>query len=95
LIGAGNAAKIAEEMKRSQQDSLMKQIFSAVHLKQIDKWITQSGVPATDRPEAIRRLVELGLMAKGENDDEGFTHSRRDLPCSKCICSGCRAQGRQ
>ena len=37
LIGAGNAAKIAEETKRSQQDSLMKQIFSAVRLKQIDK----------------------------------------------------------
>jgi hypothetical protein len=60
LIGAGNAAKIAEEMKRSQQDSLMKQIFSAV-----------------------------------QNDDESFTHSRLDLHCSKCICSGCRAQGRQ
>jgi hypothetical protein len=35
-----------------------------VHLKQIDKWIAQSGDPATDRPEATRRLVELGLMAK-------------------------------
>jgi hypothetical protein len=32
-------------------------------MRSIDEWITRQGVKL-DRPEAIRRLVELGLKAK-------------------------------
>jgi len=30
----------------------------------MDKWIAGQTDPAIDRPEAIRRLVEIGLKAK-------------------------------
>jgi hypothetical protein len=53
---------------QSEQDSLMKKIFSAAQLKQINKWIVKQGDPALlDRYEAIRRLVELGLKAEGRS----------------------------
>jgi hypothetical protein len=32
----------------------------------IDAWITKQKEPALTRPEAIRRLVELGLKAKAK-----------------------------
>jgi hypothetical protein len=32
----------------------------------IDAWITKQKEPDLSRPEAIRRLVELGLKAKGK-----------------------------
>jgi hypothetical protein len=32
----------------------------------IDAWITKQKEPELTRPEAIRRLVELGLKAKGK-----------------------------
>jgi len=31
-----------------------------------DKWVAGQADPAIDRPEAIRRLVELGLKAKSK-----------------------------
>ena len=34
-------------------------------MQSIDEWIARQGVKL-DRPEAICRLVELGLRAKGE-----------------------------
>jgi hypothetical protein len=34
------------------------------HLDALDSWITKQGEPGLSRPEAIRRLVELGLKAK-------------------------------
>ena len=39
---------------------------SKAQLKQLDKWIADQSDPAIDRLEAIRRLVEIGLKAKGK-----------------------------
>jgi len=38
----------------------------APQLDAIDVWITKQKEPALTRPEAIRRLVEIGLKAKVE-----------------------------
>jgi hypothetical protein len=38
--------------------------FLTAPLARIDEWITRQSDPALTRPEAIRRLVELGLKAK-------------------------------
>jgi hypothetical protein len=35
------------------------------HLDALDKWIAKQKRPELTRPEAIRRLVEIGLKAKG------------------------------
>jgi hypothetical protein len=50
----------AKAVMKTQQDTLLKSIFSAAQLKVIDKWIIAND-PTLDRSEAIRRLVELGL----------------------------------
>ena len=52
-------------MLREKQDTGLKSIFSKAELKIIDKWIVGND-PSLDRTEAIRRLVELGLMVKGK-----------------------------
>jgi hypothetical protein len=36
------------------------------HLDALDSWIAKQKEPGLSRPEAIRRLVELGLKAKGK-----------------------------
>ena len=41
-------------------------IFNAAQLEHLDKWIAAQNDPAIDRLEAIRRLVEIGLKAKGK-----------------------------
>jgi hypothetical protein len=56
LAGARVMDEISAEILRSQRESLLKSIFNAAQLKQVDKWISQQGDPAIDRPEAIRRL---------------------------------------
>jgi hypothetical protein len=38
--------------------------FLKAPLARIDEWITRQSDPALTRPEAIRRLVELGLKVK-------------------------------
>jgi hypothetical protein len=58
------ARQTAKVMLQFQQEQMLKTIFSAAQLKQLDKWIADQNDPAIDRPEAIRRLVELGLRAK-------------------------------
>jgi hypothetical protein len=35
-------------------------------LQALDAWIAEQAPPFPSRPEAIRRLVELGLTAKGK-----------------------------
>ena len=35
-------------------------------LSTLDSWIARQGEPDLSRPEAIRRLIELGLKAKGK-----------------------------
>ena len=37
--------------------------IAAEQIELVDQWIA-TNVPAIDRPEAIRRLVELGLKVK-------------------------------
>jgi hypothetical protein len=54
------------ELARDSVAGLDEQVLLAIfgdHLKAIDKWIVAQGDPAIDRPEAIRRLVEIGLKA--------------------------------
>jgi hypothetical protein len=62
-ISAKVARSAAELVIRNQRDDPLKSIFSAAQLKLIDKWIFTTD-PTLDRPEAIRRLVELGLKAR-------------------------------
>jgi hypothetical protein len=61
-ISASVARSAAELVTRNQRDPL-KSIFSAAQLKLVDKWISTTD-STLDRPEAIRRLVEIGLKAK-------------------------------
>ena len=58
------ARSAAELVMRIERDDPLKSIFSAAQLKLIDKWISATD-PTLDRPEAIRRLVEIGLKVKG------------------------------
>jgi L-2-hydroxyglutarate oxidase LhgO len=58
------ANEMAQSMLQSQREAMLKTVFTAAHLKQVDKWIAGQPDPAIDRSEAIRRLVELGLKAK-------------------------------
>jgi hypothetical protein len=64
-ISARVARSAAELVIRNQRDDPLKSIFSAAHLKLVDKWISATD-PTLDRLDAIRRLVELGLKAKGK-----------------------------
>jgi hypothetical protein len=60
------SARVAQEFAltlfASQQEQALKQLFNKDQLKQIDDWIKRQAEPL-DRPEAIRRLVEIGLRA--------------------------------
>jgi hypothetical protein len=62
-ISAGLARSAAELVMRSQRDDPLKLIFSAAQLKLVDKWILAED-PTLNRPEAIRRLIEIGLKAR-------------------------------
>ena len=62
-LSAKVARSAAELVVRNQRDDPLKSIFSAARLKLIDKWIFTTD-PTLDRPEAVRRLVELGLKVK-------------------------------
>jgi hypothetical protein len=46
---------------QQQLEEMLKTVFSGPQLKQVDKWIAEQHGAAIDRPEAVRRLVELGL----------------------------------
>jgi hypothetical protein len=59
------ARSAAELVLRNQRSVPLKSIFSAAQLRLVDKWIYTTH-PALDRSEAVRRLVELGLKAKGK-----------------------------
>jgi hypothetical protein len=63
LISLNLARSAAEFVMRGQRSDPLKSIFSAAQLKLIDKWISAAD-PTLDRPEAIRRLVALGLKAR-------------------------------
>ena len=59
------ARTTAETLPRERQNTWLRTIFSKAELKIIDNWIVGND-PTLDRKEAIRRLVELGLKAKGK-----------------------------
>jgi hypothetical protein len=63
---ATSRQQTARNFLQWRQESMMKELFSPAQIKQLDKWIASQNDPAIDRPEAIRRLVELGLKAKGK-----------------------------
>ncbi|TXI87759.1 MAG: hypothetical protein E6Q40_04480 [Cupriavidus sp.] len=45
--------------------------FQESDLSRIDAWIARNGPPFVSRPEAIRRLVEKGLVDAIPNEREG------------------------
>jgi hypothetical protein len=55
---------IHKEIQREKQDKMLQDLLGKDHLKAVDKWIARQNDLAIDRPEAIRRLVEIGLKAK-------------------------------
>ena len=64
LAAAVRAAK-AKQATQAEQDGVLRSIFSAAQIELVDEWISTND-PAIDRAEAIRRLVEIGLKAKGK-----------------------------
>ena len=62
LAAALSAAK-AKQAAQTEQDGVLSSIFNAAQIEMVDKWI-YNNAPTIDRPEAIRRLVELGLKVK-------------------------------
>ena len=52
--------------------------WTEYEMRSIDEWIARQDVKL-DRPEAIRRLVEIGLRQKKESDDGGGSDSPRAL----------------
>ncbi len=55
---------IHKEIQRKEQEKRLHDLLGKDHLKAVDKWIAKQNDPAIDRPEAIRRLVEIGLKVK-------------------------------
>jgi hypothetical protein len=55
---------IHKEMQLRKQEEMLRGLLGKDHLKAVDKWIAKQNDPAMDRPDAIRRLVEIGLRAK-------------------------------
>jgi hypothetical protein len=53
-----------EVIRKAEQEKMLQALFDNSHIKTIDRWIAQQNDPSIDRPEAIRRLVEIGLMVK-------------------------------
>jgi hypothetical protein len=64
--GAAVAKEIAKSVMEAETKNLPKKIFTPDQIKQIDKWIRGQNDSSLDRIEAIRRLVELALKAKGK-----------------------------
>jgi len=62
----GIRQQIAASVLQQQLEEMLKAVFSGTQLKQVDKWIAEQHDPAIDRPEGIRRLVEIGLKAKAK-----------------------------
>lgn len=56
-------APIQEKTRREQEQKQLTELLGKKPLKAVDKWIVAQNDPAIDRPEAIRRLVEIGLQA--------------------------------
>jgi hypothetical protein len=48
------------------EEKMLQELLGNTLLKAVDQWIAGQNDPAFGRSEAIRRLVELGLKAKGK-----------------------------
>ena len=59
------AKRLVENSLAQGREEAVRKLFSNDQLKQIDEWLKHQSEPI-DRPEAIRRLVEIGLRAKGK-----------------------------
>ena len=57
--------EMVEKTKSAFLENMPRLILTAHQLNLVDKWIAAND-PKIDRSEAIRRLVELGLKAKGK-----------------------------
>ena len=58
MLSESRAQKVMNARNR------VSEIFSGSELKAINEWMETQNDPSLDRPEAIRRLVELGLKAQ-------------------------------
>ena len=61
---AASTQKMVEEVKKKMEDDVIKHVLGE-RLQEVDKWRKKQDGDI-DRLEAIRRLVELGLKAKGK-----------------------------
>jgi hypothetical protein len=57
------AQKCSSVLADGRRENALLTIFERQHLKAVDKWIAAQDDTSIDRPEAIRRLVEIGLKA--------------------------------
>jgi tyrosyl-tRNA synthetase len=62
-LAAEVAKRLVETSLAQGREEAVRKLFSKDQLKQIDEWLKLQSEPI-DRPEAIRRLVEIGLKAK-------------------------------
>ena len=59
------AKRLVENSLAQGREEAVRKLFSNDQLKQIDEWLKHQSEPI-DRPEAIRRLVDIGLKVKGK-----------------------------
>jgi hypothetical protein len=64
VMAAEKMAPIHEAIRKAEQEKMLQALFDKSHIKTIDRWIAQQNDPSIDLPEAVRRLVEIGLMVK-------------------------------
>jgi len=59
-VAAEVAKRLVENSLAQGSEEAVRKLFSKDQLAQIDEWLNHQSEPI-DRPEAIRRLVEIGL----------------------------------
>jgi hypothetical protein len=64
MVMAEKMAPIHEAIRKAEQEKMLQALFDKSHIKTIDRWIARQNDPSIDRPKAVRRLVEIGLMVK-------------------------------
>jgi hypothetical protein len=57
---------MAAALAKASRESALDEIFKKPQREAINKWIAEHQDPALDEIEAVRRLVEIGLRAKGK-----------------------------
>ena len=64
-LAAEVAKRLVDNSLAQGREEAVRKLFSNDQLKQIDEWLKHQSEPI-DRPEAIRRLVEIGLKVKAK-----------------------------